>query len=93
LFDANRTEGRREKQAMSTSILYHAFGLKGIHYESTRYFGDCILIEANIDQRSDREGTNNKIKTLKRQAYGYRYMEYFKLGLYHLHTQSNRATH
>ena len=31
------------------------------------------------------EGTNNKIKTLKRQAYGYLDMEYFKLRLYHLH--------
>jgi transposase len=31
------------------------------------------------------EGTNNKIKTLKRQAYGYRDNEYFKLRLYHLH--------
>jgi hypothetical protein len=25
------------------------------------------------------EGTNNKIKTLKRQAYGYRDQEFFKL--------------
>ena len=33
---------------MSTSILYHAFGLRGIHYEATRYFGDCILIEASM---------------------------------------------
>ena len=31
------------------------------------------------------EGTNNKIKVLKRQAYGYRDMEYFKLRLYALH--------
>ena len=31
------------------------------------------------------EGLVNKIKTLKRQAYGYRDMEYFKLRLYHLH--------
>jgi transposase len=31
------------------------------------------------------EGINNKIKTLKRQAYGFRDMEYFKLRLYHLH--------
>lgn len=31
------------------------------------------------------EGINNKIKTLKRQVYGYRDMEYFKLRLYHLH--------
>lgn len=33
------------------------------------------------------EGTNNKIKTLKRQAYGFRDIQYFKLRLYHLHTQ------
>lgn len=33
------------------------------------------------------EGINNKIKTLKRQAYGYRDMVYFKLRLYHLHEQ------
>ncbi len=32
------------------------------------------------------EGTNNKIKTLKRQAYGCRDMGYFKLRLYHLHS-------
>jgi transposase len=31
------------------------------------------------------EGTNNKIKTLKRQAYGFRDQEYFKLKLYALH--------
>jgi transposase len=33
------------------------------------------------------EGINNKIKTLKRQAYGFRDQEYFKLRLFHLHTQ------
>lgn len=33
------------------------------------------------------EGINNKIKTLKRQAYGFRDMTYFKLRLYHLHSQ------
>ena len=31
------------------------------------------------------EGTNNKIKTMKRQAYGYRDQEYFKLKLHALH--------
>ena len=31
------------------------------------------------------EGINNKIKVLKRQAYGFHDMEYFKLRLYHLH--------
>jgi transposase len=38
------------------------------------------------------EGMNNKIKTLKRQAYGFRDMEYFKLRLYHLHTQRYSLT-
>jgi transposase len=38
------------------------------------------------------EGLNNKIKTLKRQAYGFRDMEYFKLRLYHLHTQRYALT-
>lgn len=33
------------------------------------------------------EGINNKIKILKRQAYGFRDTEYFKLRLYHLHEQ------
>lgn len=32
------------------------------------------------------EGTNNKIKTMKRQAYGYRDLEYFKLRILLLHT-------
>jgi transposase len=34
------------------------------------------------------EGINNKIKTLKRQVYGFRDMEYFKLRLFHLHKQT-----
>lgn len=32
------------------------------------------------------EGTNNKIQTLKRQAYGYRDLEFFQLKIYALHT-------
>jgi len=31
------------------------------------------------------EGTNNKIKTLQRQAYGYRDTEFFYLRIYALH--------
>ena len=31
------------------------------------------------------EGLNNKIKVLKRQAYGFRDMDYFQLRLYFLH--------
>ena len=33
------------------------------------------------------EGLNNKIKVLKRMAYGYRDQEYFKLRLYNLHEE------
>jgi transposase len=36
------------------------------------------------------EGINNKIKTLKRQAYGYRDKEYFRLRLLHLHAQKTQ---
>ena len=31
------------------------------------------------------EGTNNKIKTLQKQAYGFRDMTFFKLKIYALH--------
>jgi len=31
------------------------------------------------------EGTNNKIKTLQRQAYGFRDMYFFKLKIYAIH--------
>jgi len=31
------------------------------------------------------EGTNNKIKTMKRQAYGFRDMEFFKLKIMAVH--------
>jgi transposase len=31
------------------------------------------------------EGTNNKIKTLQRQAYGFRDMQFFKLKIFGLH--------
>ena len=34
------------------------------------------------------EGINNKIKVLKRIAYGYRDMEYFQLRLFSLHDQA-----
>lgn len=33
------------------------------------------------------EGTNNKIKTLQRQAYGYRDQQYFRLRIYGMHEQ------
>ena len=36
---------------MSTSILYHAFGLKGIQYQSTRYIGNYVIFSAEMNSR------------------------------------------
>lgn len=33
---------------MSTSILYHAFGLKGICYTSTHYNADAVILRAEM---------------------------------------------
>ena len=55
------------------TLLHHHIGL-------LNYYNHNITNAAT-------EGVNNKIKTFKRQAYGYRDMEYFKLRLYHLHKQ------
>ncbi len=33
---------------MSTSILYHAFGLKGIRYKATRYEGEYLIFEVEM---------------------------------------------
>ncbi len=38
------------------------------------------------------EGTNNKIKTLTKRAYGFRDREYFKLKLFGLHRSKYRLT-
>ncbi len=33
---------------MSTSVLYHAFGLKGIGYKATRHEGEYLIFEAEM---------------------------------------------
>ncbi len=37
---------------MSTSILYHAFGLRGIEYRATRFEGEYIVFEAEMTTRN-----------------------------------------
>jgi len=59
---------------LATSIMAHLYGI-------LNYFEHRITT-AQV------EGINNKIKTLKRQAYGFRDLDYFKLRLYHLHRQN-----
>ena len=60
---------------VARTLLHHNEGL-------TAYYNHKIT-------NATTEGINNKIETLKRQAYGYRDMEYFKLRLYHLHLQKS----
>ena len=37
------------------------------------------------------EGTNNKIKVLKRKAYGFHDLQYFKLKLFDLHNNNSNS--
>jgi transposase len=63
--------GIRELQKTGRTLLRHAKDL-------LNYFKHRIT-------NGKTEGINNKIKTMKRQAYGFRDIEYFKLRLYNLH--------
>ena len=70
--DANET-GISKLKKMAKTLDNHRIGL-------LNYFKHRI-------NNAAAEGINNKIKTMKRQAYGFRDIEYFKLRLYHLHEQ------
>jgi len=63
--------GIRDLQKTGRTLLRHAKDL-------LNYFKHRIT-------NGKTEGINNKIKTMKRQAYGFRDIEYFKLRLYSLH--------
>ena len=60
-------------------------------YKSYRAYVRGKVISFNLNDNITKI-KYNKIKTLKRQAYGFRDMEYFKLRLYHLHTQGYALT-
>ena len=86
---------------MSTSLLYHAFGLVGYRYvrqefkEGTvlKQFADTLEeyqegILAYYDypiSTGPLEGTNTKIQAMKRQAYGFRDYEFYKLKILGIH--------
>ena len=63
--------GIKQLMTMARTLLAHAFGLLS-YYDHSVSSGPL-------------EGTNNKIKTLQKQAYGFRDYEYFKLSIYALH--------
>ena len=75
--DAEKS-GVRQLKKIANTLMRHSHGL--LNYYSHRI--SCGIVE----------GINNKIKTLKRQAYGFRDMAYFKLRLYHLHSQAYSLT-
>ncbi len=70
--------GIKQLKRVATTLMYHSHGL--LNYYFFRISSGLV------------EGINNKIKTLKRQAYGFRDMVYFKLRLYHLHSQAYSLT-
>lgn len=70
--------GIKQLKKVGETIMHHSHGLLNYFFHRI----SCGRIE----------GINNKIKTLKRQAYGFRDLAYFKLRLYHLHAQAYSLT-
>lgn len=70
--------GIKPLKKIAKTLMHHSHGLLNYYFHRI----SCGLVE----------GINNKIKTLKRQAYGFRDMAYFKLRLYHLHSQAYSLT-
>jgi transposase len=66
-----RSSGIRMLQQFATTMGFHRGGILAYY--------DCPITTAAL------EGTNNKIKTMQRQAYGFRDQEFFKLKIYALH--------
>jgi len=64
--------------------------LKRLAFTLMRHYRGILNYFKHFITNGRAEGINNKIKTLKRQAYGYRDMEYFKLRLHHLHKQKHQ---
>ncbi len=61
----------KEMRDFANTLRRHAIGILAYY--------DCPISNGPL------EGINNKIKTMKRQAYGFRDMEYFKLTILGLH--------
>ena len=66
-----QSSGIRMLQQFAVTLAFHRRGILAYY--------DCPITTAAL------EGTNNKIKTMQRQAYGFRDQEFFKLKIYALH--------
>jgi len=73
-----RSSGIRMLQQFANTLGFHRRGILAYY--------DCPITIAAL------EGTNNKIKTMQRQAYGFRDQEFFKLKIYALHETTYALT-
>jgi len=69
----------RRAEASCIKVLQKFAGTLAMHRTGILAYYDCRISTGPL------EGTNNKIKTMQRQAYGFRDKEFFKLKIYALH--------
>jgi transposase len=69
----------RRAEASGIKLLHKFAGTLAKYRKGILAYYDCRISTGPL------EGTNNKIKTMKRQAYGFRDQEFFKLKIYALH--------
>ena len=69
----------RRARATGIRFLEKFANTLGAHRTGVLAWYDCPISTGPL------EGTNNKIRTLQRQAYGFRDQEYFRLKTYALH--------
>jgi transposase len=69
----------RRAQASGIKILIQMAKTLAVHRTGLLAYYDVMISSGPM------EGTNNKIKTMKRQAYGFRDMEFFKLKILAIH--------
>jgi transposase len=69
----------RRAEASCIKVLQRFAGTLAMHRTGILAYYDCRISTGPL------EGTNNKIKTMQRQAYGYRDKEFFRLKIYAIH--------
>lgn len=61
-------------------------------WDPERFYGRLTMIIDYPISTGPLEGTNNKIKSMQKQAYGFRDMEFFKLNIMSIHQAKYAAT-
>jgi transposase len=69
----------RRADASCLKVLQQFAGTLAMHRTGILAYYDCRISTGPL------EGTNNKIKAMQRQAYGFRDKEFFKLKIYAIH--------